>query len=83
MSEYQQRTQEKDCYLWQNNLEQLERLRSEDTPCCLMITYTIDQFILDPKWNKDFEEFAKTLNFEKKTLHATHLLKLLDKMCKY
>ena len=33
-----------------------------------------------------FKEFAKNLNFEfwkKKTLHAAHLLKLLDKMCKY
>ena len=27
-------------------LEQLERLRSEDTPRHLMITHTIDQFIL-------------------------------------
>ena len=27
-------------------LEQLERLRSEDTPRRLMITHTIDQFIL-------------------------------------
>ena len=30
-------------------LEQLERLRSEDTPRCPMITHTIDQFILNPK----------------------------------
>ena len=32
-----------------------------------------------------FKEFVKTLNFlilKKKTLHATHLLKLLDKECK-
>ena len=29
-----------------NELEQLERLRSEDTPRRLMITHTIDQFIL-------------------------------------
>ena len=36
--------------------------------------------------NYKFKEFAKTSNFWiliKKTLHATHLLKLLDKMCKY
>ena len=32
---------------WQ--LEQLERLRSEDTPRRPVITLTIDQFILNPK----------------------------------
>ena len=32
-----------------NELEQLERLRSEDTPRRPMITHTIDQFILNPK----------------------------------
>ena len=31
-----------------NQLEQLERLRSEDTPRSPMITHTIDQFILNP-----------------------------------
>ena len=30
-------------------LEQLERLRSEETPRRPMITHTIDQFILNPK----------------------------------
>ena len=30
-------------------LEQLERLRSEDTPSCPVITHTIDQFVLNPK----------------------------------
>ena len=30
-------------------LEQLERLRSEDTPRRPKITHTIDQFILNPK----------------------------------
>ena len=30
-------------------LEKLERLHSEDTPCLPMITHTIDQFILNPK----------------------------------
>ena len=29
--------------------EQVECLRSEDTPCCPMITHTIDWFILNPK----------------------------------
>ena len=37
---------------WMHNiikLEQLERLRSEDTPRRTMITHTIEQFILNPK----------------------------------
>ena len=33
----------------QPKLEQLERLRSEDTPRRPVITLTIDQFILNPK----------------------------------
>ena len=33
----------------QKQLEQLERLRSEDTPRCPVITHTIDQFVLNPK----------------------------------
>ena len=32
-----------------SKLEQLERLRSEDTPRRPVITLTIDQFILNPK----------------------------------
>ena len=57
-------------------LEQLERLRFEDTPRCPMITHTIDQFILNPKsilltgsyripsQNKvKAEKLAKNLNF--------------------
>ena len=32
-----------------NQLEQLERLRSEDTPRRPVITHTIDQFVLNPK----------------------------------
>ena len=35
--------------LSQSQLEQLERLRSEDTPRRPMITHTIDQFSLNPK----------------------------------
>ena len=62
-----------------SQLEQLERLRSEDTPRRPMITHTIDQFILKPKsipltssyripsQNKvkaeKLEKFAKNLNF--------------------
>ena len=34
------------CVFYSKKLEQLERLRSEDTPRRLMITHTIDQFIL-------------------------------------
>ena len=33
----------------QHKLEQLERLRSEDTPRHPVITHTIDQFVLNPK----------------------------------
>ena len=32
-----------------HKLEQLERLRSEDTPHRPMITHTMDQFVLNPK----------------------------------
>ena len=33
---------------WVGQLELLKRLHSEDTPQRIMITHTIDQFILDP-----------------------------------
>ena len=36
-------------YRGSHQLEQLERLRSEDTPRRPVITLTIDQFILNPK----------------------------------
>ena len=58
-----------------------------------MITHTIDQFILNPNSKQDkanvtnLKNLPKLQNFlilkKKNTLHATHLLKLLDKMCKY
>ena len=58
---------------WMNELEQLERLRSEDTPRRLMITHTIDQFILltssyrIPSQNKvkaeKVEKLVKNWNF--------------------
>ena len=57
--------------LVQYKLEQLERLRSEDTPRRLMITHTIESYWIPNFW------------ILKRALHATHLLKLLDKMCKY
>ena len=66
-------------YWWENQLEQLERLPSEDTPRRPMITHTIDQFILNPKSilltssyripsqnkvkAKKWEKFARNLNF--------------------
>ena len=74
-----------------NELEQLERLLSEDNTRRPMITHTIDSYWI-PSQNKTKSKLQiqrvcqnfKYFNFEKKTLHATHLLlKLLDKMCKY
>ena len=60
-------------------LEQLERLHSEDTPRRPMITHTIDQFVLNPKSilltssyripsenkvkGEKWEKFAKNWNF--------------------
>ena len=37
------------CFWIYVKLEQLERLRSEDTPRRPVITHTIDQFVLNPK----------------------------------
>ena len=62
----------------QEKLEQLERLRSEDTPRRLMITHTIES-----KEDKVKVTNSKIFWILKQALHATHLLKLLDKMCKY
>ena len=64
-------------------LEWLERLRSEphDYPF-----YQIgSQVKRRQSRSYKFKEFAKISNFWmlKQTLHATHLLKLFDKMCKY
>ena len=73
----------------QFQLEQLERLRSEDTPHRLMITHTIESYWIQVKRRQSqsykFKKFAKIANFwiSKRALHATHLLKLLAKMCKY
>ena len=70
----------------QNQLEQLERLHSE---IHTMITHTSDSHQI-PSQNKTskvtyFKKIAKNSNFEilQETWHMTHLLKLLDKMCKY
>ena len=69
-------------------LEQLERLRSEDTPRRLKITHTIESYLIQSQKKTSqsykFEKFAKILNvwILTQALHAAHLLKLLDKMCK-
>ena len=71
-------------------LEQLQRLRSEVTPCHPMITHVLlihvgSQVKTRQSQNYKFKEFAKSSTFWilKQTLDATHFLKLLDKMCKY
>ena len=72
---------------YHNKLEQLERLRSEDTPPPPH-DYPYYWVILNPKSEEDKVKVTKLKNSPKfqifkQTLHATHLLKLLDKMCKY
>ena len=60
-----------------SELEQLERLRSDDTPRRLMITHTIESYWIPSQKRQSqrykFKEFAK----------ISHFLKLLDNMCKY
>ena len=55
-----------------------------------MITHTIDQFILDPNSKQDKVKVTNLKNLPKLQifefeiiLYGTHLLKLLDKMCKH
>ena len=73
----------------EKNLEKLECLRSEDIPRPLMITHIIESYWIPSqrktKSKLQIKEFAKISNFYilKQTLHLEHLLKLLDKMCKY
>ena len=61
-------------------LEQLERLRSEDIPRRPMITHTIDS-------SENKVEVTNWQNLPKLhffvILHGTHLLMLFDKICKY
>ena len=68
----------------------LEHLCSEDTPCRLMIIHSIESYwIPSQKKTKSKLQILKNspkfhiCKILKQTLHATHLLKLLDKMCKY
>ena len=71
-----------------NQLEQLERLRSELTPRHPMITHTSDSHQI-PCQNTTksklqiLKNSIKNIQILRETLHATHLLKLFDKMCKY
>ena len=75
------------CIYFSSKLEQLGCLRSEDTPRRPMITHTTDSYRIPSQSYTQLhtKEFAKTSNFGilHKTLRETHLLKSLDKMCKY
>ena len=70
-------------------LNQLERLHSEDNPRASWLPLLLSHIGSQVKrwWSQSykFKEFCKITNILilKQTLHATHLLKLLDKMCKY
>ena len=70
-----------------NKLEQLERLNSEDNPAAswlpILLSHTGSQVKRRQSQSYKFKEFAKTSNFWilKQTVHDTHLLMLLDKMC--
>ena len=68
-------------------LEQLERLRSEITPTApwLPIIHIRSQVKTKQTESYKLKKIAKYSKFEilHKTLHAAHLLKLLDKMYKY
>ena len=71
-------------------LEQLECLRSEDTPATpwlpILLIHIGPQVKTRHSQSYIFKEFAKTLYLwilKKKTFHRIHLLKLLDKMWKY
>ena len=69
-------------FIWslhrENKPEQLEQLRSEDTPHRPMITHTIDHFILDPK------PILLTTSYwiprQNKTKSTFHILKNLPKL---
>ena len=82
--EIKQTTQEK-----QGQLEQLERLGSEIPPAAPWLHILVIHIRSHVKtWQSKsykFKKIAKNSNFEisQETLHATHLLELFDKMCKY
>ena len=68
-------------------LEQLERLRSDDTPATSWLPILLSHIgsQVKKKDNVKVTNLKNSPKFQilKQTLHATHVLKLLDKMCKY
>ena len=72
-----------------NKLEQLERLPSEDTPTTsslpILLSHIRSQVKRRQSQSYKFKELTKMSNLWiwEQTLHGTHLLKLLIKMCKY
>ena len=70
-------------------LEQLECLHSEDTPTAswlsILLSHIGSQVKRRQSQSYNFKEFAKITKFwiVKQTLHATHILTLLDKMCQF
>ena len=76
-------------HLNSNKLEQLERLRSEITPATpwlpILVIHIRSKIKTRQSQSYKLKKNAKNSNFEilQKALHATHLLKLLDKMYKY
>ena len=75
--------------LGQRKLEQLESLRSMDTPAASWLPIPLGHIGSQVKRRQSqsykFKTFAKITIFLilKRALFATYLLKLLDKMCKY
>ena len=68
-------------FIWPSTkLEQLERLRSEDTPP--PHGYPYNWVILNPKSTEDKVKVTN-IYIWKQTLHATYLVKLFDKICKF
>ena len=67
-------------------LEQLERLRSEDTPAASWLPILLSHIGSQVKWRQSqsykFKEFAKISNFETNITRNTPS-EVLDKMCKY
>ena len=70
-------------------LEQLERLRSEIPPTApwlpILVVHIRSQVKTRQSQSNKFKKIAKNSNFKilHETLHATHFLKLLDKIYKY
>ena len=63
----------------------IKRLRSEDIPLRLMIIHTTDSKSKQDKVNATNLKILPKFPFviSTKTLHGTHFLKLLDKMCRH